>query len=70
MLVLARMDAIVVRSMKQSTYSSVAASWFAHRAVGAQPSPGLGVFLAASRCKRIPGHSLEAWTNDPVEGNK
>ena len=43
MLVPARMDAIVVRSMKQSTYSSVAASWFAHRAVGAQPSPGLGV---------------------------
>ena len=60
LLVLSRMDAMVVFSMRQSTYSSVAASWFAHRAGGSQRPPGLGVFLAGSRCQHIPVHLVEA----------
>ncbi len=63
LLVLSRMDAMVVSSMRQSTYSSVAASWFAHRAGGSQLPPGLGVFVAGSRCQHIPVHLVEAMAN-------
>ena len=61
LLILARADAIVVADMRTSTYSSVAASWFAHRAGGARErQPGLGVFLAANGCKRVAVNKVEA----------
>jgi len=61
LLLLARADAIVVKDLSTSTFSSVAGAWFAHRAAGADGlKPGLGVFLADRRCERIPPGEVEA----------
>uniref|UniRef100_A0A7S3AIP1 Peptide-O-fucosyltransferase 1 n=1 Tax=Haptolina ericina TaxID=156174 RepID=A0A7S3AIP1_9EUKA len=55
LLILARADAIVVKDMRSSTFSSVAANWNAHRAGGnGLEQQSLGAFTTASHCKRLP----------------